>query len=144
MRWQNTIFRSRHMFFDYTPRFGRKGHFSIAPTIARGVLRKKALPFAPRICSAVKGYFLQLQYTHFSHSLLWRSRPGMYRCSHEHLCDVTCALSRLVFASLREVCQQHPKNMHRGLGPRSRVIGESSARGARAKILVYIYIYIYI
>ena len=34
--------------------------------------------------------------------------------------------------------------MSRGLCPRSWVIRESSARGARAKILVYVYIYIYI
>ena len=33
--------------------------------------------------------------------------------------------------------------MSRGLCPRRWVIRESSARGARAKILVYIYIYIY-
>ena len=57
-------------------------------------------------------------------------------------CICMCASYKMACAFLHEACQHHAKTMSKVLDPRSWSIGESSAREARAKILVYIYIYI--
>ena len=66
-------------------------------------------------------------------------------CLHpfSSMCFCTCASSMIASASLHEARQHHLRVMSKGLCRRSWSIRESSARGARAKILVYIYIYIY-
>ena len=99
------------------------------------------------LCYSIANYGLQSQ--------LMFADENTYMPYNSTTRPSTFASSRMACASLHEACQHHPKAMSHRLGPRSWWIGESSARGARAKILVnssniyiythiYIYMYIYI
>ena len=80
--------------------------------------------------------------------LVCRPRAGVYayvnvRVFHpfSSVCFCMCASFRIAHAPLHEACQHHSKVMSKGFGQRSWAIRESSARRARAEILVYIYIW---